>query len=36
MIVSNLNVFGASRSPTEADAKLIVHADAVLSGAVAL
>ena len=36
MIVHDLNVLGARSGPAEAHPKLIVHADTVLPGAVAL
>jgi hypothetical protein len=36
MVVGDLNVFGARGRPAEADAKLIIHTDAVLRGSIAL
>jgi hypothetical protein len=36
MVVNQLDIFRAGRGPSEADSKLVVHANAELSGAVAL
>ena len=36
MIVNDFHIFGACGGPAEADAELVIHADAVLPGAIAL